>query len=81
MICRSCRNACCSAWVHGGAVPFERRDHEPMVDAREMLNAEEKLRIGREATLQVPERGSIIIDSGSTSQRFAEVFRAIVRCT
>ena len=45
--------------VHGGAVPFERRDHEPMVDAREMLNAEEKLRIGREATLEVPERGSV----------------------
>ncbi len=36
--------------VHGGAVPYERRDHEPMVDAREMLNADEKLRIGREAT-------------------------------
>jgi DeoR family transcriptional regulator, fructose operon transcriptional repressor len=60
--------------VHGGAVPYERRDHEPMVDARGMLNAEEKLRIGREATLEVPQRGAIIIDSGSTGQRFAEVF-------
>jgi DeoR family fructose operon transcriptional repressor len=60
--------------VHGGAVPYERRDHEPMVDARGMLNAEEKLRIGREATQQVPASGSIIIDSGSTGQRFAEVF-------
>jgi DeoR family fructose operon transcriptional repressor len=60
--------------VHGGAVPYERRDHEPMVDARGMLNAEEKLRIGREATLQVPASGSVIIDSGSTGQRFAEVF-------
>jgi DeoR family fructose operon transcriptional repressor len=60
--------------VHGGAVPYERRDHEPMVDARGMLNAEEKLRIGREATTQVPASGSIIIDSGSTGQRFAEVF-------
>ena len=49
--------------VHGGAVPYERRDHEPMVDARGMLNAEAKLRIGREATLQVPARGSVIIDS------------------
>ncbi|HZA87929.1 MAG TPA: DeoR family transcriptional regulator, partial [Acidimicrobiales bacterium] len=34
--------------VHGGAVPFERLHHEPMVDARDMQNAEEKLRIGRE---------------------------------
>jgi DeoR family fructose operon transcriptional repressor len=27
--------------VHGGAVPIERLDHEPMVDARDMLNADE----------------------------------------
>ena len=60
--------------VHGGAVPFERRDHEPMVDARGVLNAEEKLRIGREAIREVPLQGSVIIDSGSTGQRLAEVF-------
>ena len=60
--------------VHGGAVPFERLHHEPMVDARDMLNAEEKLRIGREAIHEVPEHGSVIVDSGSTGQRFAEVF-------
>jgi DeoR family transcriptional regulator, fructose operon transcriptional repressor len=60
--------------VHGGAVPTERLDHEPMLDARDVLNAEEKLRIGREAIRDVPERGSVIIDSGSTGQRFAEVF-------
>lgn len=60
--------------VHGGAVPFERRDHEPMIDARGMLNADEKLRIGRDAVREVPEHGSVLIDSGSTGQRFAEVF-------
>ncbi len=60
--------------VHGGAVPFERRDHEPMVDARGVLNADEKLRIGRDAIREVPLQGSVIIDSGSTSQRLAEVF-------
>jgi DeoR family transcriptional regulator, fructose operon transcriptional repressor len=60
--------------VHGGAVPLERLHHEPMVDARDMLNAEEKLRIGREAIHEVPEHGSVIVDSGSTGQRFAEVF-------
>ena len=32
--------------VHGGAVPVEHRHFEPMVDARDMQNAEEKLRIG-----------------------------------
>lgn len=60
--------------VHGGAVPYERRDHEPMVDARGVLNAQEKQRIGREASHEVPQHGSVIIDSGSTGQRLAEAF-------
>jgi DeoR family fructose operon transcriptional repressor len=60
--------------VHGGAVPLERLHHEPMVDARDMLNADEKLRIAREAINEIPVQGSVIIDSGSTGQRLAEVF-------
>jgi DeoR family fructose operon transcriptional repressor len=60
--------------VHGGAVPLERMNHEPMVEARDMVNAEEKLRIATMAVAEVPERGSVIIDSGSTGQRLAEVF-------
>jgi DeoR family transcriptional regulator, fructose operon transcriptional repressor len=60
--------------VHGGAVPLERINHEPMVEARDMVNAEEKLRIATKAVDQVPERGSVIIDSGSTGQRLADVF-------
>jgi DeoR family fructose operon transcriptional repressor len=60
--------------VHGGAVPVERHDHEPKVAAREMRHAEEKLRIARAAIREVPEGGSVIIDSGSTGQRLAEVF-------
>jgi len=60
--------------VHGGAVPVERMNHEPMVEARDMVNAEEKLRIATRAVHEVPERGAVIIDSGSTGQRLAEVF-------
>jgi DeoR family transcriptional regulator, fructose operon transcriptional repressor len=60
--------------VHGGAIPLERMNHEPMVEARDMVNAEEKLRIATMAVAEVPERGSVIIDSGSTGQRLAEVF-------
>src|SRR3954453_2583788 len=60
--------------VHGGAVPVERMNHEPMVEARDMVNAEEKLRIATTAVAEVPERGSVIIDSGSTGQRLAEGF-------
>jgi DeoR family fructose operon transcriptional repressor len=60
--------------VHGGAIPLERMNHEPMIEARDMVNAEEKLRIATMAVAEVPERGSVIIDSGSTGQRLAEVF-------
>jgi len=60
--------------VHGGAVPVERMNHEPKVDARDMVNADEKLRIATMAVAEVPVRGSVIIDSGSTGQRLAEVF-------
>jgi DeoR family fructose operon transcriptional repressor len=60
--------------VHGGAVPVERMTHEPMVEARDVVNAEEKLRIATMAVAEVPERGSVIIDSGSTGQRLADVF-------
>src|SRR3954471_11989367 len=60
--------------VHGGAVPVERMNHEPKVDARDMVNAEEKLRIATVAAAEVPERGSVIIDSGSTAARLADVF-------
>ena len=60
--------------VHGGAIPLERINHEPSVQARDMVNAEEKLRIATLAAEEVPERGSVIIDSGSTGLRLAEVF-------
>jgi DeoR family transcriptional regulator, fructose operon transcriptional repressor len=60
--------------VHGGAVPIERMNHEPMVDARDTVNAEEKLRIATLAVQEVPERGAVIIDSGTTGQRLAQVF-------
>jgi DeoR family fructose operon transcriptional repressor len=60
--------------VHGGAIPIERMNHEPMVEVRDIVNAEEKLRIATKAVAEVPESGSVIIDSGSTGQRLAEVF-------
>lgn len=60
--------------VHGGAVPVERANHEPLIDAREDVNAEEKLRIATKALDEVPERGAVIIDSGTTGERLAQVF-------
>ncbi len=60
--------------VHGGAISLEPSSHIPTVDARDMLNAAEKLRIGEAAADEVPVDGSVFIDSGSTLQRFAEAF-------
>jgi DeoR family transcriptional regulator, fructose operon transcriptional repressor len=60
--------------VHGGAIPIERMNHEPMIEARDVVNAEEKLRIATMAVAEIPESGSVILDSGSTGLRLAEVF-------
>ncbi|MBS1677373.1 MAG: DeoR/GlpR transcriptional regulator [Actinobacteria bacterium] len=60
--------------VHGGAVPMRDTGYEPMIDAREAANAEEKLRIATRAVTEVPERGSVIIDSGSTGRVLAQMF-------
>jgi DeoR family transcriptional regulator, fructose operon transcriptional repressor len=59
--------------VHGGAVLVERRTHEPMLEARGVQNAEEKLAIAQLAIAEVPIGGTVIIDSGTTGQRVAEI--------
>ena len=40
--------------VHGGAIPVERVNHEPMIEARDVVNAEEKLRIATMAVARFP---------------------------
>ncbi len=60
--------------VHGGAVPLERVSHEPLVAARDDQNADEKLRIAHAALAEIPSAGSVLIDSGSTLQRLADLF-------
>ncbi len=60
--------------VHGGAVATQRHSHEPMIDLRDTQNATEKHDIALLALGQIPDSGSVLIDSGSTSNRFAEVF-------
>ena len=60
--------------VHGGAVPVERVNHEPLVSERTMQQSAEKLRLAQAAVEEVPASGTAIIDSGSTLQRLADVF-------
>jgi DeoR family fructose operon transcriptional repressor len=59
--------------VHGGAVPWRPRTTVPELRVREGQNADEKRRIAALAALEVPERGSIIIDSGSTASHVADL--------
>lgn len=57
--------------VHGGAIPWDEVRHEPTLLAREDQSSAEKRRIALAALEEVPEEGSIIIDSGSTLAHFA----------
>lgn len=59
--------------VHGGAMPWRNGRFEPVLDIRMRQNAEAKSRIANAALQELPERGSIIIDSGSTAAYFADV--------
>lgn len=60
--------------VHGGAVPVERVHHEPLVTARDRQQSAEKRRLAEAALEQIPTTGTLIIDSGSTLARLADVF-------
>lgn len=58
--------------VHGGAVPWEKPGFEPLLAIRNDQQDNEKRRIAKVAAHEIPDTGSIIIDSGSTLTRFAE---------
>ena len=58
--------------VHGGAIPWETDDFEPLVSVRGDQHDAEKRRLAKVAVHELPEHGTVIIDSGSTLTRFAE---------
>jgi DeoR family fructose operon transcriptional repressor len=59
--------------VHGGAVPVGRLTYEPPVASRTAFT-EEKTRIAAAALRHLPADGSVLIDAGSTTSRFADLF-------
>lgn len=59
--------------VHGGAVPWERSRFEPLLANRAVQNAEAKRRLALRALEELPNSGTVIIDSGSTLTTLAEV--------
>lgn len=59
--------------VHGGAIPWERSRFEPLLANRNVQNAQEKRRLAHRALEELPDSGTVIIDSGSTLGSLAEV--------
>lgn len=58
--------------VHGGAVPWETEAFEPLLSVRQDQHDPEKRRLALQAVGELPDTGAIIVDSGSTLNRFAE---------
>lgn len=58
--------------VHGGAIPWETTGFEPLLSKRNDQHEAEKRRLAHVAVRELPDAGSIIIDSGSTLSAFAE---------
>jgi DeoR family fructose operon transcriptional repressor len=59
--------------VHGGAIPVERLEVEPTLATRFGRLADVKRRIAARALDEIPAGGSILLDSGSTTQVVAEL--------
>jgi DeoR family transcriptional regulator, fructose operon transcriptional repressor len=59
--------------VHGGAVPVNSLSYEPAVETRTGFAAE-KARIAKAALGHLPDRGSVLVDAGSTTARLVDMF-------
>jgi len=59
--------------VHGGALPVERLTLEPTLAVRESHRSEQKQRIAERAVAEIPDGGSILLDSGTTTVAVAEL--------
>jgi len=58
--------------VHGGAVAWETDQFEPLLVVRTDRYDDEKQRMAKVAVNELPDSGTVIIDSGSTLARFAQ---------
>ncbi|SFS70280.1 DeoR/GlpR family DNA-binding transcription regulator [Saccharopolyspora flava] len=62
--------------VYGGAIAVERLDFEPGVPLRDQTNAEAKERIAKAALDSVPDRGTVLLDGGTTTAKLAALLPA-----
>ncbi len=58
--------------VHGGAIPLESLGFEPRLSVRQERYTAEKERIAKAAVDELPDEGTVLLDSGSTTQLLAE---------
>lgn len=65
--------------VHGGAVEWESSKFEPLLVVRTDQHDDEKRRMAKLAVHELPDAGTVIIDSGSTLGRFAEAVPTTAR--
>ncbi|SEE90623.1 DeoR/GlpR family DNA-binding transcription regulator [Jiangella alba] len=67
--------------VHGGAILVDRLQFVPDLAERSLSMAEEKRAIGAAALSVIPDEGTVILDSGTTTARLAEALPADIRLT
>ena len=58
--------------VHGGAIPHQSLRHEPLLSVRHQKLINEKRRIGLAAIDELPEGGTALVDSGSSTLMLCE---------
>ncbi len=59
--------------VHGGAIPVERLEIEPTLATRSTRHADVKRRIAARVLDELPSGGTVLLDSGSTTQAVVEL--------
>lgn len=59
--------------VHGGAIPVERLEIEPGLSARRSTLTAEKRTIAARALDEIPEKGIILLDAGTTTAAIVEL--------
>lgn len=57
--------------THGGAVPAPNAEHDPSFEMRELVNVDEKIRIGRAVAALIQDGDNVLIDAGSTALQVA----------
>ena len=67
--------------THGGAIAPQQMTFEPDVEERQVLNLEEKIRIGQKAVEFVEDGDCVILDAGTTTLQIARALKGLRNVT